>query len=202
MTTFKPRRFRRASKRTAKRYSSDLSQQEWQVIQPLLPPPSGGRGRKREVNEREILNAIFYQIHFGLYLEWLAQRSTRMADRIQILPTLAAKRYHRSKSMTNCDGRCVSRWESDVATKNVGTFISGLGLCNEVVELSWRFPHFYVVYSWENNRTPALEVSIVKPSRRRKKGGDIRLRRGQTDQRTQAVYSSRYVGIADIGSRD
>lgn len=65
VTTFKPRRFSRASERAAKRYSSDLSDREWEVIRPLLPPPRIGRGRKREVDEREILNAIFYQIHNG-----------------------------------------------------------------------------------------------------------------------------------------
>lgn len=65
VTTLKPRGFRRATERAAKRYSSDLSEREWEVIHPLLPPPSIGRGRKREVDEREVLNAIFYQICNG-----------------------------------------------------------------------------------------------------------------------------------------
>ncbi len=66
VTTLKPRRFRRRGlERATKRYSSDLSEQEWQIIRPLLPPVVNGRGRKRQVNEREILNAIFYQIHNG-----------------------------------------------------------------------------------------------------------------------------------------
>jgi transposase len=65
VTTLKPRQFSRVSERAAKRYSTDLSDQEWQVIRPLLPPHPLGRGRKREVDEREILNAIFYQIHNG-----------------------------------------------------------------------------------------------------------------------------------------
>jgi putative transposase len=63
--TLKPRSFRRATERAAQRYSSDLSDQEWEVIRPLLPPPTSGRGRKPEVDEREILNAIFYQIRNG-----------------------------------------------------------------------------------------------------------------------------------------
>jgi putative transposase len=65
VTTLKPRRFSRASDRAAKRYSTDLSDQEWEIIRPLIPPQRMGRGRKREVDEREILNAIFYQIHNG-----------------------------------------------------------------------------------------------------------------------------------------
>ena len=64
VTSLKPRRSR-SSKRAAKRYSSDLSDRECVVIRPLLPPPCMGRGRKREVDEREILNAIFSQIHNG-----------------------------------------------------------------------------------------------------------------------------------------
>lgn len=54
VTTLKPRRFLRATERVVKRYSSDLSEQEWHIIQPLLPPPPTGRGRKRQVNQREI----------------------------------------------------------------------------------------------------------------------------------------------------
>ena len=65
VTSLKRRPFSRSSERRAKRYSSDLSDREWEVIRPLLPPPRMGRGRKREVDEREILNAIFYQIHNG-----------------------------------------------------------------------------------------------------------------------------------------
>lgn len=65
VATFQPRRFSRAQERASKRYSTDLSDPEWEIIRPLLPPPRIGRGRKREVDEREILNAIFYQIHNG-----------------------------------------------------------------------------------------------------------------------------------------
>jgi putative transposase len=59
------RQFSRASERAAKRYSSDLTNQEWEIIRPLLPPPPQGRGRKREVDEREILNGVFYPIRNG-----------------------------------------------------------------------------------------------------------------------------------------
>lgn len=61
----KTRQFYRAKERAAKRYSSDLTEREWEVIRPLLPPQRQGRGRKRQVDEREILNGIFYQLHNG-----------------------------------------------------------------------------------------------------------------------------------------
>ena len=45
-------------------YSTDLSQTEWQIIQPLLPGQKA-RGRKLVYSRREILNAIFYLVRAG-----------------------------------------------------------------------------------------------------------------------------------------
>ena len=42
-----------------KTYTTDLSDREWQIIEPLLPGPKQ-LGRKIEYSRREILNAIFY----------------------------------------------------------------------------------------------------------------------------------------------
>ncbi len=42
---------------TRKSYPSDLTDQEWQLVEPLL---SSLLGRKRSVDPREILNAILY----------------------------------------------------------------------------------------------------------------------------------------------
>lgn len=42
-----------------KAYSTDLSDGEWHIIEPLLPGPKR-LGRKIEYDRREILNAIFY----------------------------------------------------------------------------------------------------------------------------------------------
>lgn len=44
---------------TRKAYTTDLSETEWQLIEPLLPSPKR-LGRKIEYSRREILNAIFY----------------------------------------------------------------------------------------------------------------------------------------------
>jgi len=46
------------------RYGSDLSDQEWQLISPLLPPPAK-TGRRRVWPMREVLNAIFYVLRSG-----------------------------------------------------------------------------------------------------------------------------------------
>ena len=51
-------------------YPSDLSDAEWQVIEPLLPNPKGF-GHPRTVNLREILNGIFYVQRTGCQWEML-----------------------------------------------------------------------------------------------------------------------------------
>jgi len=45
-------------------YPSDLSDAQWEVIAPLVPPAKPG-GRPRSVDMREILNAILYVLRSG-----------------------------------------------------------------------------------------------------------------------------------------
>ena len=47
-----------------KRYSTDLTDQQWQLIASLIPPAKVG-GRPRTVDVREIVNAIFYVLASG-----------------------------------------------------------------------------------------------------------------------------------------
>ena len=46
------------------RYPSDLTDEEWALIEPLIPPARRG-GRKREVNIREVANGIMYVLSTG-----------------------------------------------------------------------------------------------------------------------------------------
>ena len=48
-----------------KPYPSDLSDEEWERIEPYIPKPRTKRGRKRRHTIREILNAIFYLLRSG-----------------------------------------------------------------------------------------------------------------------------------------
>lgn len=50
-------------------YDSDLTDEEWQHIEPLLPAVKPV-GKHREVNLRDILNAIFYRADNGI--KWRA----------------------------------------------------------------------------------------------------------------------------------
>ena len=47
-----------------KRYPSDLTDEEWERIAPLMPKP-GRRGRPREVEFREVINAVRYLVRSG-----------------------------------------------------------------------------------------------------------------------------------------
>ena len=46
------------------RYPSDLADDQWNRIRPLIPAPKPG-GRPREVDMREIVNAILYLLRTG-----------------------------------------------------------------------------------------------------------------------------------------
>jgi transposase len=46
------------------RYGNDLTGEEWQLIEPFLPPPADA-GRPRGWPMREIINALFYVLRAG-----------------------------------------------------------------------------------------------------------------------------------------
>ncbi len=53
-----------------KRYPSDLTDAQWELIEPLIPAGLGG-GRPRAANMREIMNAILYQCRSGCQWDML-----------------------------------------------------------------------------------------------------------------------------------
>jgi transposase len=57
---------RRAADRSGLRYPSDLTDAEWVLVAPLIPPARRG-GRPRKVDVREVLNAIFYVLNTGCH---------------------------------------------------------------------------------------------------------------------------------------
>lgn len=60
---------RRTAEHRGPRYPSDLTDAEWALIEPMIPPAKRG-GRRREVNVREVLNAVFYVLSTGC--QWQA----------------------------------------------------------------------------------------------------------------------------------
>lgn len=57
-------------RKAARRYDSDLSDQEWAMIEPELAQKPG---RGRTVNIREVVNAIFYLLRTGCQWRMLPQ---------------------------------------------------------------------------------------------------------------------------------
>jgi len=55
---------RRVADRQGLRHPSDLTDAEWALVEPLIPPAKRG-GRRRSVNVREVLNGIFYVLSTG-----------------------------------------------------------------------------------------------------------------------------------------
>src|SRR3954463_4189038 len=55
--------------RTGLRYPSDLTDEEWALVEPFIPPAKRG-GRKRPVDVREVLNGILYVLATGC--QWRA----------------------------------------------------------------------------------------------------------------------------------
>ena len=53
-----------------KRYPSDLTEEQWAVLAPLIPPAKPG-GRPRTVDLREVVNALFYQARTGCAWDYL-----------------------------------------------------------------------------------------------------------------------------------
>ena len=53
-----------------KRYPSDLTDAQWEALQPLIPPAKPG-GRPRAVDMREVLNTLFYKSRSGCQWDML-----------------------------------------------------------------------------------------------------------------------------------
>jgi transposase len=60
---------RRAYERRGLRYPSDVTDAEWVLVAPLIPPAKRG-GRRRSVDLREVLNGVFYVLSTGC--QWRA----------------------------------------------------------------------------------------------------------------------------------
>jgi transposase len=53
--------------KTRKAYPTDLTDEQWEIVQPLLPRPRSGtaRGGRPPTEPREVLDAIFYHLRSG-----------------------------------------------------------------------------------------------------------------------------------------
>ena len=86
---------------TRKPYASDLSDDEWEILLPLVPKAKPG-GRPRAHQSRELLNAIFfYVLRGGCAWSLLPPRLLlTLADRLPLLQGLAYRRGTRERMHT------------------------------------------------------------------------------------------------------
>jgi hypothetical protein len=92
----RPRRKQRSLKRpttqnrSSRGYPSDLTEQEWAILEPLIPPAKEG-GHPRTTDMREVLNALFYVDRTGCECAGLAARLSPVVYRLDVLPDLAER---------------------------------------------------------------------------------------------------------------
>ena len=53
-----------------RRYDSDLTDEQWELVAPLIPPAKRG-GRPRTADMRAVMNAIFYLVRTGCQWRYL-----------------------------------------------------------------------------------------------------------------------------------
>lgn len=86
---------------SAKLIERDLSDQEWNQIEPLLEellPKPKGFGHPRSVELREILNGIFYVQRTGCQWEMMPHDKSALQHGVQLFPKMGAKRDLASNS--------------------------------------------------------------------------------------------------------
>ena len=74
-----------------KPYPSDLTDEQWAIIEPLIPVST--LGRPREVEMREVLNAIFYQARSRLPVGHAPARPAAQEHRLRLLQAVAGRRH-------------------------------------------------------------------------------------------------------------
>src|SRR3954452_18194247 len=56
-----------------KRYPSDLTDDEWELVRPFVERRGGGRGRPAGIPRREVVDAIFYALRTGCQWRYLPE---------------------------------------------------------------------------------------------------------------------------------
>ena len=101
--------------RSKLRYPSDLTDDEWAHVEPLIPPAKRG-GNKRHVDVREVMNGIMYILSTGC--QWraipkdLPPRST-LFDYFDLVELRRHAGSHPSRALCGVSGARRTRSQSD-----------------------------------------------------------------------------------------
>lgn len=66
-----------------KAYSTDLSDLEWEILAPLIPPAKSG-GHPRTTDMREVCNAIYYHLKTGCQWDMQQARNSPKLNCLQL----------------------------------------------------------------------------------------------------------------------
>src|SRR5258708_4759056 len=72
-------------------YPSDISDKEWNILEPLIPPEKPG-GRPRTTDMREVINAIWYVLLGGVQWRMLPHECASLVYCVELFSHLAQNR--------------------------------------------------------------------------------------------------------------
>ena len=190
---------RRAADRTGLRYPSDLSDGEWLIVEPMIPPAKRG-GRRRSVNVREVLNGIFYILWTGCQWQALPKdlppKST-VHDYLELWNwdgTLERIHHELYVAVREQEGREPSPTVAIIDSQTAkGSQKGGLGsILRATTDCTLR-----CASRKAGNRARQWPLSTRRQPKARKKGVLARsfgLRRGQENQGSQTAHPGRHAG--------
>src|SRR5450759_5203303 len=109
------------------RYPSDLTDAEWQHIEPLIPPAKRGGG-KRRVNMREVVNGVMDVLSTGCQWRYIPRQIPAKRFRVKWNRRAAEQSY--AVAQNNRSVR------SSAPSQTNGRTLSGLTRCDEAVYLA------------------------------------------------------------------
>src|SRR5215469_5143207 len=101
--------------RSKLRYPSDLTDDEWAHVEPLIPPAKRG-GNKRHVEVREVMNGIMYILSTGCQLACDPERSAAAQHTFRLSRLVELRRHagsHPSRALCGVSGARRTRSQPD-----------------------------------------------------------------------------------------
>ena len=92
--------------RSALRYPSDLTDEEWALIEPLIPPAKKG-GAKRTVDLRQVVNGLLYVLSTGCQWSAIPQGPAAQEHGLRLFRSLGLERH--ADAHSSCALRPVPR---------------------------------------------------------------------------------------------
>ena len=92
--------------RSKLRYPSDLTDEEWSIVGPLIPDAKGG-GNKRTIDVRAVLNGVMYILSTGCQWAALPKLDRLMVSHGALVTAVSTKAFDQAIGMLRSGGTCV-----------------------------------------------------------------------------------------------